>query len=253
MSNFLRHTQCPRCATAGKDKNGNNLGVYADGSVFCFSCGYRRSAKGIERLKAATSARTTTLESQICLPGDVEFSIPQRAWDFLGQYQLTKEDVNEHRIMWSEQWQRLIFPYFDGERLCGWQGRYLGDPHPVGKNPAKWFSQGNLQDLLHICGQNSKNADQCGIVLVEDIISAIKVGHMYPASPLFGSHLSTKQAVRYAVFFTDLILWLDFDKATYSMSKSQHLRDLNLVSRSVITEKDPKEYSEKEIQKFLDN
>lgn len=253
MSNFLRHTQCPQCAKDGRDRNGNNLGNYADGSVFCFSCGYRRSAKGIERLKAAASAGTTTLENQVCLPGDVEFSIPQRAWDFLGQYQLTKEDVNEHRIMWSEQWQRLIFPFFDGERLCGWQGRYLGDPHPVGKNPAKWYSQGNLQELLHICGQNSKNADQCGIVLVEDVISAIKVGHVCPASPLFGSHLSTKQAFRYNRFYQEIILWLDKDKARYSLLRDKSLNSLGIKTRSVITEKDPKEYSEEEIQKFLDN
>lgn len=33
--------RCPKCASRGLDKSGDNLAVYSDGHAFCFSCNYR--------------------------------------------------------------------------------------------------------------------------------------------------------------------------------------------------------------------
>ena len=40
MARFVGYEQCPRCARAGRDSRGDNLGVYADGGKHCFSCGF---------------------------------------------------------------------------------------------------------------------------------------------------------------------------------------------------------------------
>jgi len=247
MSNFVRHERCPVCAAQGKDRNGNNLGVYSDGSCYCFSCGYTKSSKGIERLKEATQKGDTILASPIYLPGDSTLELPGLARDYLRNYSLTEEDINVNRIMWSEQYQRVIFPYFDGGGLLGWQGRYLGSNSGKGK----WFSQGDLKDILHICETARTHHDQRSIVLVEDIISAIRVGHTNPAAPLFGSHLSTKTALRYNKLYDNIILWLDKDKELYSIKVAQQLRAMGIPCRSVITDKDPKEYSDTEIVDIL--
>lgn len=34
------HEQCPRCFKEGRDKSGDNLARYSDGSCYCFACGY---------------------------------------------------------------------------------------------------------------------------------------------------------------------------------------------------------------------
>lgn len=235
------------CAKEGKDKDGNNLGVYSDGGVYCFSCGYSRSAQGTQRLKKAAQGGTEPLAKPVCLPRDVDFELPRVARDYLRGYALTQEDINVNRIMWSEEWQRLIFPYFGEGGLLGWQGRYLGNS----SGKAKWYSQGDLKDIIHTCGNEKPGFGQRPVVLVEDIISAIRVGHSCEASALFGSHLSTARAFRYSRFYDKIIVWLDKDKELYSIKLCQHLRQLGLVCRSVITDKDPKEYSDQEIVDIL--
>jgi len=135
----------------------------------------------------------------------------------------------------------------EGGGLLGWQGRYLGSNSGKGK----WFSQGDLKDILHICETARTHHDQRSIVLVEDIISAIRVGHTNPAAPLFGSHLSTKTALRYNKLYDKIILWLDKDKELYSIKVAQQLRAMGIPCRSVITNKDPKEYSDTEIVDIL--
>lgn len=41
----IKKTQCPRCAEQGRDNNEDNLAVYQDDSVYCFSCGYYENEK----------------------------------------------------------------------------------------------------------------------------------------------------------------------------------------------------------------
>ena len=52
---FLRHEACPKCRETGNDKDGNNLARYADGSAYCFACGYVERADG----QASDSPRPT--------------------------------------------------------------------------------------------------------------------------------------------------------------------------------------------------
>lgn len=248
MSNFVKHDKCPACAKLGKDNGSNNLGVYSDGSVYCFSCGYSRSAKGTEKLKEALQRTDTTIAKTISLPRDVCFELPIIARDYLRKYSLTQGDINVNRIMWSEEWMRVVFPYFDGERLLGWQGRYLGNQG----NKGKWYSQGDLKDILHICGGPRTAASERTIVLVEDVVSAIRVGHTVACAPIFGSHLSVKNAFRYANMYPELIVWLDKDKEKYSVTVTYQLQMLGLHCISITTDKDPKEYSDKEIAEILD-
>lgn len=40
MGTLIRHEQCPKCKEAGRDNSEDNLGVYDDGSSYCYSCEY---------------------------------------------------------------------------------------------------------------------------------------------------------------------------------------------------------------------
>lgn len=247
MAHCVRHEQCPKCAARGNDRSRNNLAVYSDGSMYCFSCHYSVSASGVSRIKSDDQP----VREILALPHDADTDLPQKAQDYLDKFGLTLRDRQFNTIMWSEFWQRLIFPYFDDTGLVGWQGRYLGDDGNLNRDKAKWYSKGNLRDLIHVVG--NKNAGT--VVLVEDIVSAIKISHIDTvcAVPLFGSHVDVKKvlAIKKICDTIKVWCWLDLDKQVDSAKYSKKLRDLGFESRTVITEFDPKLYDDAQIEEIL--
>jgi hypothetical protein len=242
-SHHVRNEPCPKCRELGKDRSGNNLGVYSDGHCYCWSCGYYVPPTGAAKIQEAIRVANPVIAKSIGLPEDVEFKLPEVAWKWLQQYSLSKGDIIRHKLMWSESWKRLIFPYFDTTGLLAWQGRYFGDDPKKGK----WFSQGDLKSILHICGPAKGDT----LVLVEDTVSAIKVGHHVPCMPIFGSHVSVRTLVRVRRFYGKIIIWLDKDKQIDSVKFSNNARLLGITSTSIITEKDPKEYPHDQLKAIL--
>ena len=240
MAHCIKHTQCPECVKLGKDRSGNNLALYSDGSEYCFSCGYYRKADGMQAIRKA-APRT---DKPIQLPFDSTIELPQPVWEWLRQYSLTELDAQLHNIMWSEHWQRMILPVIIDGQLVAWQGRSF-DP----TNKAKWFSQGNIHEILYVIGNNKSNR----VVLTEDLISAICVSKIPTicAMPVFGSHVSTKTILRLKRYYDTIDVWLDYDKAKESMKFSNTIRAIGLQSKSIITPKDPKEYEQEEIKEWL--
>lgn len=105
--------------------------------------------------------------------------------------------------MWSQKRQLLIFPYYINNVLKAWQGRYFGP----NINHPKWITYGNIQDFEYYIG---KQTQIC--IIVEDIISAIKVSKCQQALPIFGSHLSTKKLLTIRNKCSEIVIWLDPDK-----------------------------------------
>lgn len=241
MAHCVSHTQCPNCAKKGRDRGCNNLAVYSDGSAWCFSCGYWRGAQGLSKIKD----REIVASTAISLPADATDELPDCATRFLSRYGITGRDIALNTIMWSEWWQRVLFPYFNEEGLVAWQGRYLGT-----EKKAKWYSQGNLKEFMHYVG----NRHSCKFVLTEDILSAIKVSHNLQicAVPLFGSHVSLSRLLQLDKNYgtIEVWVWLDKDKAKESMQYAKQGRDFGIDCRSIITELDPKEYSDEEIMEL---
>lgn len=245
MAHFVRHAKCPECTKLGKDRDGNNLGVYSDGSVYCFACGYTRNASPIQKFREEIQRAPATTVKPIILPGDITTEIPEKPWEWLKQYSLTESDINKHNILWSPNEQRICFPIFDDQQnLLAWQGRYLGT-----ENKPKWFSQGDLKKIFHIIGVGQRKT----LVLVEDLISAIRIGNCGVHSCcLFGSHISSdKWKLLRRLSFQTIIIWLDKDKQLESVKFAQQGREFGLNVRSVITENDPKTYSDTEIKNIL--
>lgn len=241
MAHCVSHTQCPNCAKHGRDRGSNNLAVYSDGSMYCFSCHYWKAGNGLARI----GHRDPVNEPAIVLPSDADTVLPRVCREYLGRYGLTSHDCTLNTVMYSEFWQRLIFPYFNDKGLVAWQGRYLGTE----KGKAKWYSKGNLKEFQHFVG--NKNAKVH--VLCEDVISAIKVAHNLSvcAVPLFGSHVSTTRLLQLKRKGVTILVWLDKDKQKESMQYAKFARDFGIDCRSIITDLDPKEYSDSEILEIL--
>lgn len=242
-SHVIRKEACPECRRLGHDKSGDNLAVYSDGHTHCFRCAY-----GTGRKSFTTTARPNP--TAIVLPADVTTELPFEARDWLQQYQLARLDLNRNHVMWSERWSRIIFPYFNESELLAWQGRYI----PCGKNkvdingkiPAKWFSQGKIHEIIHPIGVKNRQA-----VLVEDIVSAIKVSRHMGAIPIFGSSISTKQILRLKTICDILYVWLDKDIQQKAVKLSHTIGLLGLQSRTIITDLDPKLVEHEEIERIL--
>lgn len=243
MNSMVTKTQCPECAKRGKDNHHDNLAVYPNGAVYCFSCGYYQN----KSIRYKPTLPINTLYKEIALPWDITNDLQERVLQYLNSFYLTKQEIKENNILWSDSIQRICFPVFNGDKLLAWQGRYLGED----KTKPKWFSQGNLKEILHIIKPKRNST----LVLTEDIISAIRVGNQenFCASPLFGSHIDIKKLYQYdfAISPNQYILWLDKDKEIESYKFTQNARQSGLPCATIVTDRDPKTYTHMEIKIIL--
>lgn len=243
-SYVLRHEACPKCRELGNDRTGDNLAVYSDGHTWCFRCSYSTSRKFI----ASTDPKPAT---EIVLPSDVSLELPLEARQWLEQYQLSRLDLQQNHVMWSERWSRIVFPYFDSTGLLAWQGRYIpcGKNHVEvnGKAPAKWFSQGLIHEIVHPVKVIKREA-----VLVEDIVSAIKVSKFVGAIPIFGSSISNKQLLRLKTVVDRVWYWMDPDLRSKSVKMASTARMFGLDAHVIFSDKDPKEESIETIRTKLE-
>lgn len=249
MAEFLGHTNCPNC------KSVDNLGVYDD-HVFCFGCRYYRSKKSINpNLIKKIGEKEKRHDPNISLPDDYSVSIPKVGLDWLQKYNLTAQDIRDNHIGWSEQGKMigkdtpracqvapcLVFPVYDGEGgLLMYQLRYMGANSQI----PRFYTRG-AKDMVHILGKNGT------IVIVEDIISAVKVSKVARAIPLFGSSINIDLLVRLHRFTDCFAIWLDRDKLAEAEKARKRAMQFFRYVGVVSTELDPKCYSPMAIQTIL--
>lgn len=244
----MKHEPCPKCGS--KD----NLGRYDDGSAWCFGCGYYEYATNDAKFRNLDRREESCVvqekASPITLPPDSDTYIPALGSSWLRKYDLTIYEIIHNKILWSEKYKALIFPYFDVYgNLNAWQARNfetVGHGNTLGKS--KWFSQGNLKNLYHILpfGGNSST-----IVLVEDIVSAIKVARVTPCMPIFGSTIGLDRFKTLYNRFSEVKIWLDPDKRKQSLLEAKKAQQLGLTVKVVMSDRDPKEYDEFAIMEIL--
>jgi len=245
-SHLLYKTRCSACAAQGKDKSGDNLGVYSDGHSYCYSCGNGSSAT----LTGKLGKQQKEVKPIPDLPNDIDLWLAPEAMDWLHQY---FPDVRDFPLCyWSEEERKLIFPIMDDQRknLLAWQYRYFGfnEKHP------KWVSYGINENLIHVIDHRNSNTSLSSITLVEDLISANKVGNTTPTLCLFGSNISLKRlAMIKTLGYTEVVIWLDWDKRDYAIKAAQLAQSIGLQARVIHTQLDPKEYSIEEIKLALEN
>jgi len=251
MSEFVRHEPCPNCGSR------DNLARYSDGHAWCFGCKYLELPSGISYIRSSlyNNNNKEKEHKDVNLPADFSYSIPPSGLSWLSKYNLTIREIRENRVGWSDEGIKLtkknlviapllVFPVFDlYGNLLFWQGRNFGNSGP------KYITKGYKEDTYHII--ENVQGDRTRIVLVEDVVSAIKVSRVCNAMPIFGSTISLKRIRTLSERFSRLTLWLDMDKqieARKTALKASVLFDKVDVVASPL---DPKEYSTDEIEKYL--
>ena len=242
---IIKHIQCPQCRKQGRDNGHDNLGVYSDEHQYCFSCGYFVPSDKCKIYSARYSdvQRPVQPERDILrLPADCDTGIPRKAKEWFCQYGFDNNAITRYNILWSEYRQFLVFPYFIDGELVAWQGRYFGEDKKIGK----WHTKGKVEEIVYTLGPKSKS-----IVLVEDIISSMKVSRLIQSSPLFGSVISPRRFTILRHFYDTLYIWLDPDKQKEALKFAQKGRLFGFDCHVILSDKDPKEHSIEEIEQYL--
>ena len=250
MSKFLHHEPCSECGSR------DNLGVWDDGHKFCFGCGYYvpncadNSIQDIHSslcdLQKQQQEDTINHAAFRDVPVDCTRNLPTIAVEWLQQFKLTKKEIyQQNSFLWSDAHESLIYTVFDiYGNLLMWQSRYFGN----NSNAARFHTAGPAGSCYHIF---DRHGTATTLTLVEDIISAIKVGRVAHAMPLWGSDVSYKRLLRLSHMYQNLNIWLDKDKQKYSVGARQRASIFFNHARCIITELDPKRYSTGEINGFL--
>jgi hypothetical protein len=172
----------------------------------------------------------------------LDTQLGQEATQWLLKYFPSTNHQDIPPCLWSESTKKLFFPIDE----YTYQYRYFG------QNPAhpKWVGYGITDKLFVIYGDRKTKS----LVIVEDLISAWKVGHTntIQVMPIFGSNISLLRLAKLKLLgYTKIIIWLDWDKRDYVIKPAQLARKIGLDVKVIRTPKDPKDYSYEEIRELL--
>jgi len=242
---------CTECGTADKSLiiNHSNKSYNA----YCFRCGDNpfemKGELSLAELAHIKELNENALKQRLplSLPEDFTRDIPLagRLWLYSGG--LTESMWSAYGIGYSPNLERVILPVYKintSKELVWYQCRAIHK----GQSP-KYIQPSDSRDTVLFESAGKETDTRC--VVVEDILSAIKVGRTRKAFSLLGTKITTPQTNTLSKY-KEVTTWLDSDKAgvtgAYSIRKA-----LQLVTevRNVVTEKDPKCYSDKEIKEIL--
>jgi len=282
---FSHYEPCPKCRSRGNDTRGDNRTVYKDGGYHCFACGDHRSGRnpGIQALARRDVKEDNGTKG---LPADFSREVPARAWKWLLQYGLGYRYWLPF-VGWSEEHSRLVFTLSDfaigrfipdeavpSQRDA--RGRYIpeetnGPSLHSGPNssvafsdrggaaprtPSKWFTYGNAHRTPQVIQPAADLPRPSGyeerLVLVEDVISAHKVGQLQICIPLFGTNIFDAIIPVIRHYRIPVTIWLDQDQQGTAQKKAANLSVLTGVPCSyVFTKYDPKSLSLEQIKDTL--
>ena len=203
----------------------------------------------LAQLRALLASPADVIADTIALPDDITYNLPPIVIKYMLKYNLTDFEVGLSRFGWSRGLDRLIMPVYVEEELVYWQGRNLGEvteDRPKYKNVylsgsrdifAKFYRRDRCLGL----------ADENTVVLVEAIISAVKLSRHVDSIALLGSYISPS-ILELVEQYKTVLIWLDPDKKPVSIKESIRMQMLSgKAVKSVLTDKKPKQYNDKDI------
>ena len=164
-------------------------------------------------------------------------------------------DVAKHYgFGWSESMGRVVLPVYDEVgNLCTTQSRAVypdQKPKYMNKKNGDMTCVAFYSDDALLLGEPVTQ----GIVITEDILSAVRVGRLMPSVSTLGTNLSDKLCMRLIRALNGIVcVWYDGDEAGVRGARKAYktLRMQGVQAKIIKTEKDPKEYSNAEIRSII--
>lgn len=198
------------------------------------------------------SKHEIVLTDNIYLPDDITYQLPQIAMKYMLKYDLSEEEIVLSRFGWSPSLERMIMPVYKDGVLIYWQGRNLGEiteTNPKYKNVYLRGSRDVFSMFSCCAGDCSDNGRT--IVLVEAIISAVKLSRHVDTIALLGSYIPASILHELKGYDT-VIIWLDPDKKAAILTESVRWQMLTgKPVKAMLTDKKPKQYNDKELLWYL--
>ncbi len=246
------HQRCPKCAQRGADRAGDNLAVYPGGGAHCFACGFHQHPpNSLANMKARmthTQPDNGSMLNDYYNSSNLTPDLPIHALRWLARYQVGHDDARRHNFTYCRDRDTLCMPTYDGiGELVHLEERYLGESISY----PKYKSFGSKTAYFKMFSPDTTDLYRDMVVLVEDTLSAIRVGKVAPSIALHGTHIPNELVNLLHTMKCPVRVWLDRDAAQKSakavLSMSQHIVDV----RSIITELDPKQYTQEAIVDFV--
>lgn len=218
-----------------------------DGTVYakCYRCGgFGRWAEGAAKYSSYSKAVKSKEEkggkvNNLSLPYDINCKyndFPAIVKSKLHTYHIPVAEVKKYGIGWSEKLKRMVLPiYHDGE-LRGWQGRSYDQPP---KYITKYKDESDLYVYIPCTEKESKDC-----IIVEDMLSCIRVSKYGNALALLGSNISDKALIKIAKLNNNMLVYLDHDTRQVIMNTIQIRERLTMLGKSakvISSSCDPKE------------
>lgn len=228
----MNRIQCPNC----NDKTGLATN-FSDGD-FCFACKEKQHTKSL--FKKEGKQNHYILPEQIYEENVFMTNAPQIAVDYLKHFYFTTERILTVGFRWHEGLRRIIYPV--NAKACWGRSPYKDIV------PKSMFYGDKTEDCYF--RKNLENDES--IVLVEDILSCVRVSEFQSCMSLCGTQIKNDKQYYTLQKYKNVILWLDGDIAGIRGAEKIK-RDFKLYKnvRVITTKRDPKEFPSQEIKNIL--
>jgi hypothetical protein len=198
------------------------------------------------------------------LPDDFTVELPAPAAAQLLTHRIDNSLLAKFNIGWSREHERIVVPLYKygrfnsgtgiwARRLIGWAGRKIDSPDTQAK--PKWYAQ-RQRDVKHplfIAPYEASSSRHKTVVIVEDAFSAIRIWSAYRSAFTTMALLTTYLPYELYPLLKGwrVFIWLDQDAYSKSCSYQFKLGQAGVTANTVLTAKDPKAYSDIEIEQEL--
>ena len=228
-----------------------------DGSISarCYRCGavgYVAPGKFYRAKKALRVTAPTINKDKVELPNDFTTEIsgmPPVVRAKLFSCGIQQREMSKYGIGWSELYDRLIYPVYENGKLVAWQGKYYGDKD----DQPRFITRHNNHPDLFSYYPNNAHTQSC--IVVEDILSGIRVHEHASTLVLFGTEISDAALLHVSSLHREFKIFLDDDNATVKNKARQIAERLTMLGKDVkilhSNGLDPKELDSKSLKKFI--
>lgn len=226
--------------------------------MHCFRCKETlfepHGERSIQEILRQQQDQEAFIRAPLALPGDYTSDLPDPAICWVAKAGVSSDIRAHYGIGWSPSLGRVILPVYQGGKLQYMQGRSL-DP----KIKPKYLNKGGTSvravvfwsDPAVLLPSSSPDPGLC--VIVEDMLSCIRVGRVQHAASILGTTLTDERTATLMQRFSRFIVWLDGDKAGHEGRRKAY-RKLMLQGADVqwrCTAKDPKLYTNRQIKEII--
>lgn len=247
---------CHHCSQRGYVSNRLlSAGASAAGSKSRYVSGFDELDSpelDIRKISRGRTEGNDTESRKVVLPIDAvnqvkRWSSPEaKVWILKNGFSM--EEIENAGICWSDSFTGILFPRFLEGELVAFQVRKFPESKP------KYRTYGNTKGIYDALEPRERPYKRTSLVLVEDMLSALKVARIAPAFALGGTAIKDDQLLHLLRRYSSFVIMLDNDNWQVKANQTKLYKRLSSFTRDVCTvevNKDPKEHSLEALERLI--